>query len=167
MTAPMIALLDNNPSFLSLMRDVLVEEGYRALLWHPDDGGDPHALLRYAQPHLVMLDLCLERRDDGWNLLKRLWGDSETTQIPAVVLSGRPEMLSVRMGMLRAMHCQVVRKPFRLHDLRDLCDLHDLLAAIERALGSSPLKCARGEGAYTVPLGEASWDTHSRSTQWS
>lgn len=167
MTAPIIALLDNNPSFLSLMRDVLGEEGYRTLLWHPDDGGDPHALLRRAQPHLVILNLCLERSGDGWDLLKRLWDDCETTQIPAVILSGQPGSPPVQVDALRAMQYQVVGKPFRLHDLRDLGDLHDLLAAIERALGSSPLKCARGEGAYTALLGEAYWDTHSRSTQWS
>lgn len=154
MTAPMIALFDSNPFFLSLMHDVLTDEGYGTLLWHPDDGGDPLALLRRAQPHLVIVDRSLERRDGGWDLLKRLWGDFETTQIPAVILTGQWESLPVRANVLRAMHCQVVRKPFLRHDLRDLCDLHDLLAAIEQVLGSSPLKCIRGEGAYTASLGD-------------
>ena len=151
MTAPMIALLDNDLSFLSVMRDVLIEEGYRTLLWHPQEGSDAHALLRRAQPQLVILDLWLERRDDGWDFLRRLWGDFETTQIPAVILSGQPETLPVKENVLRALHCQVVRKPFRLHDLRDLRDLHDLLVAIERVLGRSPMKRARGEEAYTLP----------------
>jgi len=149
----MIALLDNDPSFLSVMHDVLTDEGYRTLLWHPEEGSDAYALLRRAQPHLVVLDLWLKRRDDGWDFLRRLWGDFETTQIPAVILSGQPEDLPVKANLLRAMHCQVVRKPFRLHDLHDLRDLHDLLAAIERVLGRSPVKCARGEGAYVAPSG--------------
>ncbi len=154
MTAPMIALLDNDPTFLSLMRDVLTEEGYRTLLWHPAEGSDAHALLRREQPHLVVLDLSLERCDDGWDVLRRLWGDFETTQIPAIILSGQPETLPVKTNVLRALHCQVLRKPFRLHDLRDLRDLHDLLTAIERVLGRSPMKAARGEGAYDLPAGE-------------
>ena len=154
MTHPIIAILDNDPSFLSLMHDVLSEEGYRTLLWHPGEESDVHALLRRAQPHLVVLDLWLKRRDEGWDVLKRLWGDCETTQIPAVILSGSPEILPVKVDALRALHCQVVRKPFRLHDLRDLRDLYDLLAAIERVLGRSPGKCGCGEGTYDVPSGD-------------
>ncbi len=151
MMAPMIALLDNDPSFLSLMHDVLTDEGYRTLRWCAGGCEDTHALLRCAQPQLVILDLWLEQRDDGWNCLKRLWGDFETTQIPTIIVSGQPEVLPVTADVLRAMHCEVVRKPFRRHDLRDLCDLHDLLAAIERALGRSPMKCTRSEGAYGMP----------------
>ncbi|GEM_PF-1525907 len=146
----MIALLDNDPSFLSLMHDVLTDEGYRTLLWHPEKGSDVHALLRRAQPHLVILDLLLKQRDSGWDLLKRLWADFETTQIPAIIVAGEPEVLPVKVEVLRAMHCQVVRKPFRLHDLRDLHDLHDLLAAIEHVLGLSPVKCERHEGTYAA-----------------
>ncbi|MHB8644315.1 MAG: response regulator [Thermomicrobiales bacterium] len=154
MTAPMIALLDNDPSFLSLMHDVLTDEGYRTLLWHPEEGSDAHALLRRVQPHLVVLDLWLKRRDDGWDFLKRLWADFDTTQIPAIIVAGQPDVLPAKVDVLRAMRCQVVRKPFHLHDLRDLHDLHDLLAAIERVLGLSPVKCRRGEGAYAVASGD-------------
>lgn len=150
MTAPTIALLDNDPSFLSLMHDVLTDEGYRTLRWCTESSADAHVLLRRAQPQLIVLDLWLTRRDDGWDFLKCLWGDFETTHIPIIALSRQPEILPVNADVLWTMHCQVVRKPFRLHDLRDLDDLHGLLAAIERVLGRSPVKCARCEGAYAA-----------------
>lgn len=153
MAAPTIALLDNDPSFLSLMHDVLTDEGYRTLRWCATEGSDVHAMLRRAQPELLVLDLRLTRRDDGWDLLKCLWGDFETTHIPSVILAREPKTLPVKPDVLRAMHCQVVRKPFHLHDLRDLRDLHDLLTAIERVLGRSPVKCAHGEGAYAASSG--------------
>ena len=128
MTAPVIAVLDNDPSFLSLMHDLLTEEGYAPLLWHVSARLDPHALLRQVQPALVILDLWIEQRDDGWQLLKRLWGDAETTHIPAVILTGEPTTLPVRTELLHAMHCALVRKPF---------DLQDLLGTIAAMLGPS------------------------------
>ena len=131
----MIAVLDNDPSFLSLMHELLTEEGYVPLLWDADAQPDPHALLRQVQPALVILDLWIERRDDGWELLKRLWADVETTHIPAVIVTGEPAVLPVRADLLRAMHCEVVRKPF---------DLHDLLTTIATVLGSSPARWKRG-----------------------
>ncbi len=153
MTAPMIALLDNDPFFLSLMHDVLTDEGYRTLRWCTGECEDVHVLLRRAQPQLIILDLALKQRDDGWECLTRLWEDHETTRIPTIIVSGQPEVLPVAADMLRAMHCQVVRKPFRLHDLRDLHDLHDLLTAVERAIGRLPMKSACDEGVYPPSSG--------------
>ncbi|MGI8688051.1 MAG: response regulator [Thermomicrobiales bacterium] len=155
MMAPIIALLDNDPFFLSLMHDVLTDEGYCTLRWCAGGCDDAHALLRRAQPQLVILDLALKQRDDGWEFLKRLWGDFETTQIPTIIVSEQPEALPVTADVLRAMRYQVVRKPFLLHDLRDLRDLHDLLTAVEQMIGRSPTKCARGEGVYPVSSGDA------------
>ncbi len=34
-------------------------------------------MLRRAQPNRIILDLWLTQRDDGWEFLKRLWGDCE------------------------------------------------------------------------------------------
>ncbi len=134
-TAPVIAVLDNDPSFLSLMHELLSEEGYVPLLWDASAQPDPHALLRQMQPALVILDLWIERRDDGWALLKRLWADVETMHIPAVIVTGEPVVLPVRTELLRAMHCAVVRKPN---------DLQDLLTAIATVLDSSPVRGKRG-----------------------
>jgi DNA-binding response OmpR family regulator len=136
MTALVIAVLDTDPAILSLMHDLLTEEGYAPLLWHASAQPDPHALLRQVQPALVLLDFWIERRDDGWGLLNRLWADTETAHIPAVILTGEQDALPVRAEVLRAMHCAVVRKPF---------DLQELLDAIAAVLGGArmPVPCVR------------------------
>jgi DNA-binding response OmpR family regulator len=140
MTAPVIAVLDNDPSFLSLMHDLLTDEGYRTLRWHASEWARAHTLLRRLQPHLVILDL-IEPLEDGWAFLKRLWGDVETTHIPAVIVTREPESLPVQADVLHALHCQVVRKPF---------DLPDLLAAIAALLGPSPVQWEHGARAPTA-----------------
>jgi DNA-binding response OmpR family regulator len=141
MTAPVIAVLDNDPSFLSLMHDLLTDAGYRTLRCRPRDVLDTHALVRRFQPMLVLLDLWLEERDDGWAFLKRLWGDAGTTHIPVVIVTGEPEILPVRADLLRAMRCRVVRKPFDLQELLDA--IAAVLRSHPRASGSQPAP-ARG-----------------------
>lgn len=104
MTAPVIAVLDNDPFFLSLMHDLLTDEGYTPLLWHASEWARAHALLRRLRPHLVILDLWMEGRDDGWAFLKRLWGDAKTTHIPTVIVTGEPQSLPVQADVLHALH---------------------------------------------------------------
>lgn len=130
MTAPVIAILDPDPSFLSLMHDLLAGAGYRTLLWQVQQKADAHVLLRHAQPDLIILDLWREEHDDGWEFLKRLWGDAETTRIPAIIVSEVPEYLPVRADVLRALHCEIVRRPF---------NQRDLLTAIAGICGPAPV----------------------------
>ena len=139
MVAPTIALLDNDPAFLALMHTLLTGEGYRTLRWCPSGESDAHAPLRGAQPDLVILDLSLGgERHGGWELVKRLRGDLATTDIPAILLADEAVPIPARAEVLQAIRCRAVRRPFVHGDLRDLRDLHDLLAAIEGALSPSP-----------------------------
>ncbi len=147
MTAPIIAVLDNDPSFLSLMHDVLTDEGYRTLRWQASEWARAYALIRRLQPHLVILDLWMEERDDGWAFLKRLWGDAETTHIPALIVTGEPDSLPVPVDALHAMRCQVVEKPFNLQDLLD---------AIVAVLGPSPVQWDRGPQLHALPSADPS-----------
>jgi len=129
MTAPRIVILGNDYSSLSLMHDRLIEEGYRTLRCRPRDVTDAHAVVRRTQPDLVILDLWLAKRADGWAFLTRLCADLETADIPAVIASGQPEMLPGQDELLRTMACHVMVKPF---------DAQELLRAIETVLGPSP-----------------------------
>jgi CheY-like chemotaxis protein len=69
------------------------------------------ALLRHIHSDLVILDLSPEKRDDGYQLLMRLWNDAETAHIPAIIITGEPGLPPVRAGMLHTRHRQVVAKP--------------------------------------------------------
>ena len=143
MPAPTIAVLDNDPCFLSLMHDLLAEEGYAPLLWRARDEPDPHALLREALPDLVILDLWLERPDDGWTFLAQLRADPATVHIPVIVASGQPDTVSPVREPQWARYCRRIQKPF---------DLQDLLDAIAAALGPSPALRGRDlRRSQTIP----------------
>lgn len=142
MAAPVIAVLDNNPTTLSLLDALLTTEGYRILLGRAKGETNAHALLRRVRPDLVILGPCLTNRDDGLGFLKRLWGDFETTDLPVIVVSGQSEP-PLTATLLRALHCQVVRTPHVLRDLR---------GAIEALLGPSPATRAGLHGTDASPV---------------
>ncbi|MDQ6833112.1 MAG: hypothetical protein M3008_06920, partial [Chloroflexota bacterium] len=56
MTAPIIAILDEDPSFLSQMQALLTPVGYQTLRGRPHGVVDAHALIKRSQPALVILD---------------------------------------------------------------------------------------------------------------
>lgn len=138
MTAPRIVLLGNDFSSLSLMHTLLTDEGYRTLRCRPQDVTDAHAVVKRAQADLVVLDLWLAKREDGWAFLARMCADLETANIPAIIASGQPEMPPGAAELLRTMACHVLATPF---------DADELLRAIAAALGPLPVRRARAAPA--------------------
>ena len=129
MTAPRIVLVSNNDAPLGAMHALLSNEGYRPLRCRPRDVTDAHAVVRCAQADLVILDLWLAKREDGWAFLARMGAELATADIPVIIASGPMETLPKQAEMLRTMQCQVLVKPF---------DAQELLCAIAAALGPSP-----------------------------
>ncbi len=125
MTAPRIVLLGNDYAALSPMHEMLTDAGYRTLRCRPDDVISAHALVKRARPALVILDLWLAKREDGWAFLTRLWDDRETARIPALIVTGEPVVLPEHAAVLHARHYLIMKKPF---------DLPDLLTAIATIL---------------------------------
>jgi CheY-like chemotaxis protein len=127
MTAPTIAILDNDPSFLSVMHDLLTAAGYRTLRCRPRDVRDVHMLVRRFQPAIVILGRWW-RGGDGWEFLKHLWADPTTMHIGVILTCGQAVAPSLQADLLRAMRCRMVWTPL---------DQHDLLRAIAAVLGPS------------------------------
>ncbi|MHB8644880.1 MAG: response regulator [Thermomicrobiales bacterium] len=135
MTAPRIVLLSNDDASLSAMHTLLTDEGYRTLRCRPRDVTDAHAVVKHARADLVILDLWLAKREDGWAFLARMCADLETMRIPAIIASGQKETLPRQDELLRTMQCQVMAIPF---------DAQDLLRAVAAVLGPSPVRSYRG-----------------------
>ncbi len=136
MTAPVIMLLSNDDTHLSAMHALLTDEGYRMLRCRPRDVTDAHAVVKRAQADLVILDLWLAKREDGWAFLRRMCADLETMHIPAIIASGQPEMLPQQDALLRTMQCHVLRTPF---------DGQELLHAVTTMFAPSPVQSPRDD----------------------
>jgi response regulator RpfG family c-di-GMP phosphodiesterase len=98
MTAPRIVLLSNDDASLSAMHALLTDESYRTLRCRPRDVIDAHAVVKRARAALVIMDVWLAERTDGWVFLAHLHTDPETMHIPTIITAGQDDPRAVAAG---------------------------------------------------------------------
>ena len=116
--APRIALIDDDTTFLELMRDLLeVSEGYQVVMrkaWE-----QAYEWVKAERPDLVVLDIVMEREERGWRILELLTLDPETRPIPVVVCSAAIRSLHAHQEQLDRYGVLALPKPFDLQALLD------------------------------------------------
>jgi CheY-like chemotaxis protein len=119
---------------MSLLLDELLSvEGYQVCLWPSQEGAAE--FIRDRRPDLVILDLWLQRGDDGTHLLERLGSDELTRRVPMLLCTGDPEALP-RAALRRLDQYEILAKPFLLDEfVEQLCAMVDLLTS--RSTGTS------------------------------
>ena len=124
---PVIAVVDDDLVFTSMLREFLDGEGYRVVAWPEAVGAQ--ALLRSEQPDLAILDVRMELPEAGRRILELMRQDGETAHIPIIVCSADTVFLRQNRKFLRTHASAVLEKPF---------DLDTLLAVVEAAIGNPP-----------------------------
>ena len=120
---PRIALIDDDPVFVGLMRDLLDGfEGYDVLVC--TEGDRAVAFVTRERPDLVLLDVHIDGGRAGRAILERLTRDPETRPIPVIVCSAA--LRGADEPLLREYGVDVLPKPF---------DLDVLLDKVKLALG--------------------------------
>ena len=108
-----ILVVDDEDDILHFLELVLREKGYEVVT---ASGG--HEALTKAQlerPDLVLLDIMMPQMD-GWEVLKLLRVDEETSDIPVAMLSARTEAKD-RVQGLQEGAIDYICKPFSLQEL--------------------------------------------------
>ena len=108
-----ILVVDDEDDILHFLELVLREKGYEVVT---ASGG--HEALTQAQierPDLVLLDIMMPQMD-GWEVLKLLRVDEDTSQIPVAMLSARTEAKD-RVQGLQEGAVDYICKPFSLQEL--------------------------------------------------
>ncbi|HET7036089.1 MAG TPA: response regulator [Thermomicrobiaceae bacterium] len=121
---PLIAVVNDDTAFLTMMNELLSGEGYHTMIWREGDGA--YDLVRQHRPGLVILDIRMEHPGTGWQVLELLRLDPETVDIPVIVCSADSRLLREKQERLHGLNCQTLEKPF---------DLDELLALIRLSLG--------------------------------
>ena len=123
----MIAVVNNDTAFLTMMDELLTLEGYRTFIWR--EGNTAFVAIRERMPDLVILDIRMEHQETGWQILELLRLDPQTVDIPVIVTSADSRTLKEKEDNLRAHNCQVLEKPF---------DLDELVLMVRTALREPP-----------------------------
>ena len=113
--SPRIVVTNHDPGFLTLLRDLLTDEGYEALL--PPDLADPYPFVKETQPALIILDVVYRREAEALTTLDKLKLDPATTAIPVLVCTTTPKALEGVAARQEAGDLTVLTKPFNLSDL--------------------------------------------------
>lgn len=127
MAGSLIAVINDDATFLSLMHDLLTEEGYRVIRWFMREGA--LAMLERERPALVLLDIRMEEPDAGLRLLHDIRASQTLGNLPVVVCTADQRFLREHAETLRALRVQTLAKPF---------DLNTLLAKITAMLDAPP-----------------------------
>ncbi|RKR82688.1 signal transduction histidine kinase [Mucilaginibacter gracilis] len=83
-TEPLVVIVEDDKNFASILQDYAKQHGYKSILVH--DGDSAVATVKTNQPDAVILDIMLPGKD-GWQILKELKKDPETTNIPVHLMS--------------------------------------------------------------------------------
>jgi CheY-like chemotaxis protein len=121
-----VLVVEDDPDLLRFAQVTLRLGGYRPLT--ATDGPTGVALARKSRPHLMVLDLRLPQLD-GWQVLQTLRGVPETARLPVLVLTASAGPADQERALATGVSDYLV-KPV---------SADALLAAVERALASSPV----------------------------
>jgi CheY-like chemotaxis protein len=120
---PHILSIDHTPEILSLLRDLLEDEGFRVTAWNRGD--KRLAEIVALAPDLVTLDYTWSTVDDDWSFLRMLKGDRRTARIPVILCTGAVREVEALRPHLQTMGVAVVFKPF---------DIDQVIQAVRNAL---------------------------------
>ena len=91
-----ILIVEDQPGFRRIYRDVLASEGYEVL--QAEDGQTGWEMAKSNKPGLVLLDLGLPKMD-GFEVLTRIRADAEVKHIPVIIFSVLGEQKDVKKGL--------------------------------------------------------------------
>ncbi len=113
---PKIAVINDDTTFLPLMRELLEELGeYEVVSCIEADGA--HAFVKAERPDAIVLDIRLDNEYSGWLVLDLLTLDPLTRPIPLIVCSAAVLELRARQEQLDELGVDVLPKPFDIDAL--------------------------------------------------
>jgi two-component system, sensor histidine kinase ChiS len=121
-----IVVANDDPVYLDLIKELLIEEGYSDVICFAGPGA--FDVIRQELPALVLLDINITNPGVGWRTLDMLRLHRATRNIPVIVCSTDGRMLQEKAEWLVGLRCDTLEKPF---------DLDALLGKVVSILGSS------------------------------
>jgi DNA-binding response OmpR family regulator len=111
---PRIVVTNHDPVFMELLRALLNDEGYEALV--PPKLEEPYPFIKEVRPAAVILDAPFRQETETLAILDTLRLDPATTALPVVVCTTSPRELQGLEGR-EAEGLYLLAKPFDLEQV--------------------------------------------------
>jgi len=118
-----IVVADDNALINTFLSDLLQDEGYQVLCCF--SGEEALRVIRRVKPDVAILDLQMETRDAGLQVLEHLRQHPETARVSIIICSADVPFLDAKKQDITAYGGEIVYKPF---------EIPRLLATIEKLL---------------------------------
>lgn len=121
--APRITVVNDNPEFLELVRDILEDEQYATVCI---DGDDADALSRIVEsrPDLLIIDLRMGTDElHGWDIAQEVRREPALEGLPVIICSA--DALALRglaSDLAQTKNVQTLMKPFAIAELTGAID---------------------------------------------
>lgn len=109
-----VLIVDDEFGVVNLLKDVLVDEGYRVLV--ASNGRQALGRAAEERPDVVFTDLMMPVMD-GAALIKAMAADAALKDVPVVLMSSLPE---AGMAERSPGYSLFLRKPFKIFDIVDI-----------------------------------------------
>jgi CheY-like chemotaxis protein len=114
----LIVIADDNKALATLLYTLLEDEGYHVVPCY--SGEAAYQAIVQLQPDLAILDMQMEKRWSGVEVVQRIRADTTLSSIPVIIYSADIFSLREVGTKLRAHHCYILEKPFELKVLLDI-----------------------------------------------
>ncbi|HLI69133.1 MAG TPA: response regulator [Ktedonobacteraceae bacterium] len=122
-----IVVIEDDSSIQDLYRLLLETEGYHVII-----SSTPHedaTAVAALHPDLIILDLLIGRKQNGWHLLQQLKNAPLTASIPVLIVTAAVNFAQEWKEFIEFHNIPVVSKPF---------NIDDILALVKQLLANTP-----------------------------
>jgi two-component system response regulator VicR len=124
-----ILVIEDEPDILELYRLLLETEGYE--VYSSNTAYTDLIEVERIRPHLIILDLMMGLKQEGWQFFNLVRQDAATSAIPLILCTAAEHELKEKVDELNMPFVDIVFKPF---------DVDELLQVVQRMLSLSPMK---------------------------
>jgi DNA-binding response OmpR family regulator len=117
MLPTLIAVVDADPAICDMIADVLTYSGYPVVCYTDEDSFFDE--LDQVRPTLLILNIQLERRTSGWEVLQKLRSCPATNGIAVILSTTFTHFCQPHRAQIQTLGARVLDKPFELDALLD------------------------------------------------
>jgi CheY-like chemotaxis protein len=114
----LIVIADDDKAIAALLYTIFKDEGYHVYACH--SGHAAYKAIEQLQPDLAILDMQMEKRASGLEVVQRMRASTSLSGIPVIIYSADSLFLGEVRDRLVAHQCQILEKPFDLYVLIDM-----------------------------------------------